>query len=198
MKTVSSDRKIHPGWNGRGGGRPNKVAKPRLPRFSDSRQHKILVPMDFTEASDRALDYALSLADCLGASVVLLHIVERKYAEGLLDTPAKSRFRVEAHDEAMKRLDAIVEKKSSCLAPIQRIVCSGIVQLEILQLAEKLNVALIVIGRPRRNLLGRWFWGSVSDDIIEIAPCPVLVVKQHGLETRPLPHRTRRVASATA
>lgn len=175
MKTVPSDRTIHPGWNARRGCRPNKVTKSRLNRSSDSRQQTILVPVDFTEASLRALDHALSLAECLGASVVLLHVVERIYAEGFLDTPAKSSFRTEAHDEARKRLGAVVESKSNCLAPVKRIVCRGIPQHEILRLAKSMGVNLIVLGRRRRSLLGRRLWGSVSDDIIDIAPCPVVV-----------------------
>lgn len=136
--------------------------------------------MDFTAASDKALDHALSLAECLEAPVVLLHVVERMYAEGFLDEPAKSVLRTETRNQARKRLDAIVESKSNCLAAIKRVVCSGIAELEILRFAEKMDVALIVLGRPRRNLLGRWLWGSVSDDIIDIAPCPVLVVNSQA------------------
>lgn len=177
MKTVLSDRPIRPGSNGRRGCRPNKVAKPRLRRFSDSRQHTILVPMDFSAASDRALDYALSIADGFEASVVVLHVVERIYAEGFLDTPGKSTLRTEVHDEARRRLDAIVKSKSNCFAPIKRIVCRGMPQHEILRIAESMDVDLIVHGRRPRNILGRWLCGSVSDEIIDTAPCPVLVVK---------------------
>jgi len=183
MKAIFSDRTFHPGRKARHGCGSNKIVKSRLNRLSDSRQHTILVPMDFTKASDRALDYALSIADGLEASVVVLHVVERIYAEGFLDTPAKSALRTEAHDEARKRLDAIVERKSDCSAPIKRIVCRGMPQPEILRFAESMGVDLIVLGRRRRTLLGRWVWGSVSDVIVDIAPCPVLVVKQHEPET---------------
>jgi nucleotide-binding universal stress UspA family protein len=187
MKTIQSNRRIDPGKGGarnatrvaghiRGRCGQNSATKPRLSPFFELGKQPILVPVDFTAASDKALDHALSLAGYLEAPVVLLHVVERRYAEGFLDTPAKSLFRREAHDQARKRLDAMVESKSNCLAPIKRIVCSGIAELEILRLAENMDVALIVLGRPRRNLLSRWLWGSVSDDIIDIAPCPVLVV----------------------
>lgn len=186
MKTVLSDRPIHPGSNGRRGCRPNKVVKPRRLRSSDSRQRTILVPMDFTEASDRALNYALSMASCLRASVAVLHVVGRMYAEGFLDAPAKFRLRTEAHDEARKRLDAFVERKSDCLAPIKRIVSRGIPQHEILRFAESMGVDLIVLGRRRRSILSRWLWGSVSDDIVDIAPCPVLVVKPSGFDSQAL------------
>lgn len=184
MKTVLFDRTFHPGRNARHGCRPNKVAKSRLNRFSDSRQHTILVPMDFSKASDRALDYALSIADGLGASVVVLHVVERLYAEGFLDTPAKSTLRTEAHDEAKKGLDAIVESKSNCFAPIKRVVCRGMPQHEILRIAESMDVDLIVLGRRPRNFLGRWLCGSVSDEIIDTAPCPVLVVKPSRFDSQ--------------
>jgi hypothetical protein len=47
--------------------------------------------VDFAESSNRALDYALSLAQCLWASIVVLHVVDRIYAEGLLDTPCEAQ-----------------------------------------------------------------------------------------------------------
>ena len=73
----------------------------------------VLVPVDFTESSHRALDYALPLAECLQASIVVLHVVDRFYAEGFLDTPAKHSVRTEAHRRAREKLDRVAEAKSN-------------------------------------------------------------------------------------
>ena len=136
----------------------------------------VLVPVDFTASSHRALDYALLLADCLRASIVLLHVVERIYAEGFLDTPAKRSVRTESDRRAMEKLDAVAESKSDRLVPISRVVGHGVPEYEILRLVENINVDLIVLGRPRRNPLSRLVFGSVTRAVVDTAPCPVLVV----------------------
>ena len=146
---------------------------------STRRTRRILVPVDFTESSHKALDYALLLADCLRASIVLIHVVERIYAEGFLDTPAKRNVRMDAHRRAMEKLDAVVESKSdksNCLVTIRHIVRHGVPEYEILRLAESMGVDLIVLGRPPRNSLSRLVFGSVTRAVVDTAPCPVVVV----------------------
>jgi len=149
---------------------------PLSSRVSMRKGRTVLVPVDFTASSHRALDYALLLADCLRASIVLLHVVERIYAEGFLDTPAKRSVRTEADRRAMEKLDAVAESKSDRLVPISRVVGHGVPEYEILRLVENINVDLIVLGRPRRNPLSRLVFGSVTRAVVDTAPCPVLVV----------------------
>ena len=136
----------------------------------------VLVPVDFTESSHRALDSALLLADCLRASIVLVHVVERTYAEGFLDTPAKRNVRMEAHRRTREKLDAVAKSKSDRLVPIRHVVRHGVPEYEILRLAESMNVDLIVLGRPPRNPLSRLVFGSVTRAVVDTAPCPVVVV----------------------
>ena len=136
----------------------------------------VLVPMDFTESSHKALDYALQLADCIGASIVLLHVVGRIYAEGFLDTPARFNVRTEADRRAREKLDAVAESKSDRLVPISRVVGHGVPEHEILRLVESMDVDLIVLGRSPRNPLSRLVFGSVTRAVVDTAPCPVLVV----------------------
>jgi nucleotide-binding universal stress UspA family protein len=143
---------------------------------STRKTRRILVPVDFTESSNRALDYALLFADCLGASIVLLHVVERIYAEGFLDTPAKHNVRMEAHRRAREKLNAVAESKSDRLVPIRHVVRHGVPEHEILWLVERVGVDLIVLGRPSRNSLSRLIFGSVTRAVVDTAPCPVLVV----------------------
>jgi len=149
---------------------------PLSSRVSMRKGRTVLVPVDFTASSHRALDYALLLADCLRASIVLLHVVERIYAEGFLDTPAKRSVRTEADRRAMEKLDAVAESKSDRLVPISRVVGHGVPEYEILRLVESMDVDLIVLGRPPRNPLSRLVFGSVTRAVVDTAPCPVLVV----------------------
>ena len=134
----------------------------------------ILVPVDFSE--NGALDYALSLAERLHTSIVLLHVMEGMYAEGFLDTPAKRNVRMEAHRRAREKLDAVAKSKSDRLVPISRVVRHGVPEYEIVRLAESMDVDLSVLGRPPRNPLSRLIFGSVTRAVVDTARCPVVVV----------------------
>jgi nucleotide-binding universal stress UspA family protein len=153
---------------------------PLSSHVSTRKARRILVPVDFTESSDKALDCALLLADRLRASIVLVHVVERIYAEGFLDTPAKRNVRTEAHRRAREELDAVAESKSDHLVPIRHVVRHGVPKYEILLLAESMDVDLIILGRPPRNPLSRLVFGSVSRALVDTAPCPVVVVPAGG------------------
>jgi len=140
----------------------------------------ILVPVDFSESSNSALDYALSLAESLHASIVLLHVVDGIYAEGFLDTPTKQSVRTEAHRLAREKLDRVAEAKSNRVVPIRRVVRHGVPGYEILRFAESIGVDLIVLGSQRRHPLSRLIFGSVTRDVVDKAPCPVVVVPALG------------------
>ena len=142
----------------------------------------ILVPVDFTESSQSAFDYALPLAESLQASIVLLHVVDRIYAEGFLDTPAKRNVRMEAQRGAREKLDAVAKSKSDRLVPISRVVRHGVPECEILRLVENMDVDMIVLGHQRRNPLSRLILGSVTREVVDTAPCPVVVVPAPGRE----------------
>jgi nucleotide-binding universal stress UspA family protein len=135
---------------------------PLSSRVSMGKTRTMLVPVDFTASSNKALDYALPLAEYLHASIVLLHVVDRIYAEGFLDTPAKRNVRIEAHRWAREKLDAVAESKSDRLVPIRQVVHHGVPEYEIVRLAESMGVDLIVLGRPPRSPLSRLVFGSVT------------------------------------
>ena len=142
----------------------------------------ILVPMDFTESSYKALDYAIPLAESLQASIVVLHVVDGMYAEGFLDTPAKRSVRTEAHRQAREKLDGVTESKSNRVVPIRRVVRHGVPAYEIPRFAESAGVDLIVLSRQRRHPLSRLIFGSVTRDVVDVVPCPVVVVPAHGTD----------------
>jgi nucleotide-binding universal stress UspA family protein len=121
---------------------------PLSSHVSTRKARRILVPVDFTESSHKALDFALLLADRLRASIVLVHVVERIYAEGFLDTPAKRNVRTEAHRRAREELDAVAESKSDHLVPIRHVVRHGVPKYEILRLAESMDVDLFILSEP--------------------------------------------------
>lgn len=138
----------------------------------------ILVAVDFLPASLKAVEHAFVLAKQLSASILLLHVVDPIFAGGFVNLVTRQKVRHEARRRALEKINKLADSHTIHGVPVTCIVRSGLPEIEILQLAEKMNVNMIVLGRRPKNPLSRWIVGSVSDDIVDIAPCPVVVVNR--------------------
>jgi nucleotide-binding universal stress UspA family protein len=143
-----------------------------------SKRRMLLVPVDFTESSLKALDYALALAKRLNASITLLHVLDGVYAEGFVDTPVRLKERARAIADTRLRLNLLAASRIDRRVPMECVVRHGNVEYEIFRFAEIGSVHLIVLGRKTRNALSRFVFGSVTKDVIETSPCPVVVVPE--------------------
>ncbi len=135
----------------------------------------VLVPLDFSECSLRALDYACSLSEKLGATVHVVTALGAGLPElslALTDSVIES-MRTRAQEQLAK-----VMKAREGLAKLGRgIVEIGDARDGILHAAVETGADLIVIGSHGRRGVTRLVLGSVAEDIVRRAPCPVLVVR---------------------
>ena len=140
---------------------------------------KILVPIDFTETSDKALDFALELAQKLDASVTAMHSYEIPVL-GFPDGALVATFDVAARvqEAAQKGLDAAVAPRAAKGAKIKAVLREGNAYEEILALAEEEKSDFIVIGTHGRRGLARALLGSVAENVIRTSKLPVLTI--HG------------------
>lgn len=151
-------------------------------RLSKRASRIILVPVDFTETSYMALSHAWVLAESLQASIALLHVVEPDCARGFLDTPRHRRVRKDIFQRARRRLDEMTSRSGvSRSVPVKKMVREGVPEFEISRVAERLNACLVVLGRHARHPLSRVIFGSVTRDVVDASPCPVLVVNNQPL-----------------
>src|SRR5580704_8560191 len=113
---------------------------------------RILVPTDFTETSDRALDWALDLAARLGSSVVtVMHAYEIPilgFPDGALIATPEIASRIS--DAARAALDRTVAKSNHRGVPLDSVLRDGVAYEEINAVAEAMNADLIVIGTHGR------------------------------------------------
>ena len=136
----------------------------------------ILVPTDFGEAADCAIDTAVILAAKFDARVTLLHAsgippyAYSAYAEGLY-WPTN-----EMTKEDKRCLDALVEKTKERYASVDGVVLAGEPWLAILEVSKSRHADLIVMGTHGRRGLSRVFLGSVAEKIVRLSPIPVLTV----------------------
>ncbi len=147
---------------------------------------RILVATDFSEYSRRAMEYALSLAERMDASIDLLHVWEpppRLESESLVLVPDGPGSPLESMDlaHAGRHLDAWSERYQSSAVPIHVHLERGSTADTIVRVADR-GYDLVVMGTHGRTGLARLFMGSVAQKVVARATCPVLTV--HGTEAR--------------
>lgn len=134
----------------------------------------ILVPTDFGEPAQRALDIALEVAAKFGASVSLLHVYQVllpfAYDEALvwpLDQIEKA---------ARKTLDAHLARAKARYSKCDAILKPGTAAVEIVSVANQVRADLIVLGTHGRRGMSRMMLGSVAERVVRTSPIPVLTV----------------------
>jgi nucleotide-binding universal stress UspA family protein len=139
---------------------------------------KILVPIDFSPASLKALDDAIDLASRLDASIVVMHAYESAmvtFPESAMTMSADTAKRRASIDAAMR---GVVELRENRGVPLEYVVREGTPWREIDVVAEDKGADLIVLGRHgRHGLLHALLTGSVSAKVAQQAHRPVLTIQ---------------------
>ena len=143
---------------------------------------QILVPTDFSTGSRMAVDYALELGRRLGASVHLLHVVEDPSVAGLFTEAYvdMALIRKERRCDARHRMNGLLGSLRP--ARLTDEIVSGPVAQTIAGVAADRGADFIVMGTHGRTGLAHVLVGSVAEQVIRIAGCPVLTVRE-GLGT---------------
>ena len=135
---------------------------------------RILVPHDFSETSDAAVNYAVALAKSFGAKLHLLHVGDKIRSEMATEFPL-------GLDESLE--DAVRERLVKILTPHDQMdlkpvfeVRGGTPSVEILAYAKEHEIDLIVMGTHGRGFVGHVVMGSVAERVVRYATCPVLTV----------------------
>jgi nucleotide-binding universal stress UspA family protein len=127
--------------------------------------HKILCCVDFSEHSPRALEYAFSLGQQYNAEITLLHVVED--AKGAAEESAR----------ALESMEQLVPDEVRDWATVVPAVRSGRAYEAIIEYASVAETDLIVMGVRGRNVVDLAVFGSTTHRVIQLGPCPVLVVR---------------------
>ena len=127
--------------------------------------NRILCCTDFSEDSDRALNYAISAAAEYGAELTLLHVLE----EGL------SRVKPEeATAVATEQLEKLIPPERRKTLKIKTAVRTGKPYREIIRYAQEAQTDLVSMGVSGRGALDLAVFGSTTYRVMQLGPCPVL------------------------
>ena len=141
----------------------------------------ILVPLDFSRRSLKALKYALPFAERFGATLHLAHVYEHEYPMMLAAMPLVIP-ETEVARRARRRLQAAAKKHAIALAPENCHAVKGRSADAICQLARRLQTDLIVATTHGYTGLRHVLLGSTAERIVQHSPCGVLVVRQDERE----------------
>lgn len=141
----------------------------------------ILCPTDFSEFSDRAIRYACELAETFHADVHLLNVVQgyNAVAPGTGETFAPfTDWLPELRRQSQEQLDKLPGTEWASKVQVHRAIQVGAPIDEIVKYAKEHNIDLIIQGTHGRRGIKHMLLGSVAENIVRYAPCPVLTVRQ--------------------
>jgi nucleotide-binding universal stress UspA family protein len=159
----------------------------------------ILVPVDFSPSSTKALLCAADIAERFAASLIVLHVIAREVGVGAMqqrlrqdsgsplsppvppDTPEMPREVMETvmadcREQAYTELQAFVPSRLAQY-PVELRVVIGHPFERIIETAVREQAGLIIMGTHGRTGLSRVAMGSVAERVVRLASCPVLTVK---------------------
>lgn len=153
---------------------PPPVREPRSPIYST-----ILCPVEFSDASLRALEYALSLAQESNARLILLHVIEDVLSDAgaeALGHPSVAEYYERLEQNAATGLSRLVPEDARLWARPEERVAKGRAYHEILKLVAEEQVDLVVMGVQGKSVLNKLVFGSTTHRVIREAACPVLTL----------------------
>ena len=147
-----------------------------------SQYKQILVPVDESPISYSAVEHALALAKSQDAHVTIVSVVAVDPFVGVdyyAIAPAITEYFMQAEKSAQLRLEDIKQSFIRDGIEVDTRLVHGVSPTEgILQVADELNVDLIIMGSHGRTGLKKAMLGSVAQNILTQCPIPVLIVKE--------------------
>jgi len=144
----------------------------------------VLVPVDFSPSSEAALVLACDLAACMHAEVCILHVVHDP-------GDAPGYYQVEGREQGLRRLEDVAKDMLNAFADrvrderpdlgmlktAQRMLVVGLPVTRILEVVEKLQPRLVVMGSAGRTGMSHLMLGSKAEQVVRLCPAPVTIVK---------------------
>jgi len=147
---------------------------------------RILVPIDFSEGSEKAVLYGVSLAKQFDSDLYLLHVIDERLIDAaFFDNIAIESDKLKIHKlrekSSLAEMDIFskgIRDKYPDVRILEKITC-GIAFVEIIKYARKHDMDMIVIGSHGKTNLVHMLLGSTTEKVVRKAPCTVLAVRPH-------------------
>ncbi len=152
---------------------------------------RILVPTDFSSCAQTALAQKISLAHQYGAELHLLHVMsshdEDPYSLVYQVSDRDALYRQQHELCAGKLAELLSVEAATGLVTHRHLRRAFSIAPAIMELVEEKNIDCVVIGGHGRRGVRRFLLGSVAEEVVRLAPCPVLTVREQPLPDGPPP-----------
>ncbi|VAV82714.1 Universal stress protein family [hydrothermal vent metagenome] len=140
----------------------------------------ILMPVDFSEPSIHALEYAIALGASFGSRIHLVHVVDNQMEAMGFYVPHISFEKLDEgmRESAKKMLSEFATKHMGNFVNVEKNVLEGEPFEELLKYADENNIDAIVVGTYGSGFIDKLFFGSTTERLLKKAHCPVLVVPE--------------------
>jgi len=158
--------------------KPTRTKKSASPS-SPIELRKILVPIDFSDYSKKALHYAIPFARQFKATINLLYVVEptiypADFSFGQIGMPnVENELRTKGEQE----LRELIANEIKGAVPAEAFVKVGLPFVEVVSFAKDEKIELIIVATHGHTGVEHVLFGSTAEKIVRKAPCPVLVVR---------------------
>jgi nucleotide-binding universal stress UspA family protein len=133
---------------------------------------KIIVPIDFSENSIKALEFAIFMADKRNAKITLVHVVEVVY-----DFASQAAIALDSmFTDGENLLKKIIEKYKASEVEMDYKITEGVASISTARIADEIGATLIVMGTQGASGIKKALIGTTTVNLIREANCPVLVV----------------------
>lgn len=140
----------------------------------------ILVPTDFSDCSTAALRYGLALAERFDAHLHLLHSVQSPFDQpwaAEVYAVSQADFEKTAREDSDGQLARLLAESGRAATQVTCVTTLGAPFLAIITYAKEAPIDLIVMGTHGRGAVAHLLIGSVAENVVRKAPCPVLTVR---------------------
>ncbi len=152
--------------------------------------NKILIPHDSSRLADSVIPEILAMVSAFGSKIILVQVVDSLFqinaklapstgfSGGYIVSDLAEQVQKAEHQTASKNLEHLKKRlRDFGISEVETDILEGYPGDEIVKLAKKTKVDLIIMSTHGRSGLGRVLMGSVTDQVIHQADCPVLVVR---------------------
>jgi nucleotide-binding universal stress UspA family protein len=139
----------------------------------------VLVATDFSDCSKAAVEYGRAVAQTFGARLHVMHVAEPPVTDFLTPGAPMPVVNTEPAERQLLETSINDDDRETLRAKLVFARGDGAAQ-SIAEYAAQRHIDLVVVGTHGRRGLARVLAGSVANEVIRIAPCPVLTVRAHA------------------
>jgi len=142
--------------------------------------NKILVPIDFSDYSKKALQYSVKIAKRFEANISLVYVIEpavypADFSMGQIAVPAAD---MDLHERAKEELKNLAATEIGETISVEIILKTGKPFVEIIETANDIDADMIIIATHGHTGVEHLLFGSTAEKVVRKAPCPVLTLRE--------------------